>query len=96
MIVAKDTENSGLRDYRLRCGRIVTGTEDQTDQVITVRGERIVGVESPRAADDVATIELQDLIALPGFVDVHVHGGGGFNLHTTDSEEIRAYARWAP
>jgi len=96
VIVAKDTENSGLRDYRLRCGRIVTGTEDQTDQVITVRGERIVGVENPRAEDDVATIELEDLTALPGFVDVHVHGGGGFNLHTTDSEEIRAYARWAP
>jgi N-acetylglucosamine-6-phosphate deacetylase len=32
----------------------------------------------------------------PGFIDVHTHGGGGFNLHTPDAAEIHGYARWAP
>ncbi|MGZ3598973.1 MAG: N-acetylglucosamine-6-phosphate deacetylase, partial [Ktedonobacterales bacterium] len=32
----------------------------------------------------------------PGFIDVHTHGGGGCNLHTTDAHEISAYARWVP
>jgi N-acetylglucosamine-6-phosphate deacetylase len=30
----------------------------------------------------------------PGFVDLHVHGGGGSSLITTDPEQIRSYARW--
>ena len=30
----------------------------------------------------------------PGFIDIHIHGGGGFSLSTTDPEEIRSYARW--
>ncbi len=27
---------------------------------------------------------------------MHTHGGGGYNLHTTDAGEIRSYARWVP
>lgn len=30
----------------------------------------------------------------PGLVDIHVHGGGGFDLMSDDPEQIRAYARW--
>jgi N-acetylglucosamine-6-phosphate deacetylase len=33
---------------------------------------------------------------MPGFIDTHTHGGGGASLQTTDPDEIRAYARWAP
>jgi len=33
---------------------------------------------------------------MPGFIDVHTHGGGGYNLHTTDVNEMRGYAQWAP
>ena len=37
---------------------------------------------------------LPNLTLAPGFIDLHVHGGGGFALATTDPEEIRSYARW--
>ncbi len=30
----------------------------------------------------------------PGLIDVHVHGGGGFDLMSDDPEQIRGYARW--
>ena len=30
----------------------------------------------------------------PGLIDVHVHGGGGFDLMTDDPEQVRGYARW--
>ena len=33
---------------------------------------------------------------MPGFIDVHTHGGGGYNLHTADATEIQDFARWAP
>jgi N-acetylglucosamine-6-phosphate deacetylase len=41
-------------------------------------------------------IDARGMIVMPGFMDVHTHGGGGFNLHTTDAAEIRSYAHWAP
>ena len=30
----------------------------------------------------------------PGLIDIHVHGGGGFDLMTDDPEQVRGYARW--
>src|SRR5260370_35369145 len=37
-----------------------------------------------------------DMIVMPGCIDVQTHWGGGYNLHTTDANEIRGYARWVP
>ncbi len=34
-------------------------------------------------------------IVAPGFIDIHVHGGGGFSLMTDDPEQVRGFARWA-
>jgi N-acetylglucosamine-6-phosphate deacetylase len=49
-------------------------------------------IEPPEGAD---TRDVEGLTLLPGFIDVHVHGGGGHSLITSDAEEIREYARWA-
>lgn len=43
-----------------------------------------------------ACIDLGGALVLPGFIDVHTHGGGGYALHTTDPAEVRSYAAWAP
>ncbi len=44
---------------------------------------------------DVERSDLSGLTIVPGYIDIHVHGGGGFSLATTDPEEIRSYARWS-
>lgn len=81
--------------YLLQCGRVISGTSDVEDRRIALHGDRITGIDIEDQAGEVV-IDLRDAIVTPGFVDVHVHGGGGFNLHTQDPDEIRAYARWAP
>lgn len=83
------------RSYLLQCGRVVSGTSDSEARRIAIHGDRITGIDSEDQAGEIV-LDLQDAIVTPGFVDVHVHGGGGFNLHTQDADEIRAYARWAP
>ncbi|HUF52665.1 MAG TPA: N-acetylglucosamine-6-phosphate deacetylase [Dehalococcoidia bacterium] len=46
-------------------------------------------------AGGVEVVELAGYTLVPGFIDLHVHGGGGHSLITPDCSEIEAYARWA-
>ena len=49
------------------------------------------GLPPPAGAQ---VIDLAGLTLAPGFIDLHVHGGGGFSLMTEDRDEVRSYARW--
>lgn len=40
------------------------------------------------------TVDGRGLMALPGFIDTHTHGGGGFELHTNVPEQIESFAGW--
>ena len=75
--------------------RLIDATGDHPGSDITIDGTRIRAVGRSRGAPG-RVVEAADAIVTPGFIDVHTHGGGGCNLHTTDAEEILAYARWAP
>ncbi len=56
---------------------------------------RIVEVGPPVSPPAQAQVtRLPGLTLVPGFIDLHVHGGGGFSLATRNPEEIRSYARW--
>lgn len=51
------------------------------------------GTAAPAGAE---VLEGRGMVAGPGFIDVHVHGGGGHSFFSHDPARIRAYARWAP
>jgi len=57
---------------------------------------RIVAIGGGLSAADAEVINAAGLTIGPGFIDVHVHGGGGHSFFTQDSDRIRAYAAWAP
>ncbi len=86
----------------LRGGQLVDATTDLSPGDLTIDGTRIqfVGRGEPAGAATGDTlgkvIDATGMILMPGFIDVHTHGGGGYNLQTTNAQEIQAYARWAP
>jgi len=48
-------------------------------------------LQPPPAAN---MVDARGLTLVPGYIDLHVHGGGGYSLATRDPDEIRTYARW--
>ena len=65
---------------------VVTGSEILRPGWIEVDGRTVVGLgpgEPPRALTD-ADVALGDVTVVPGFVDMHTHGGGG-EEHGSDS-----------
>ncbi len=82
-------------EFTLQGARLVDATMNRTTGNITIAGTRIQGIGASSSGEK-NIIDASDAIIMPGFIEVHTHGGGGFNLHTTDEHEIRAYARWIP
>lgn len=72
----------------LRGGRIVTPGGVLDEGWLTVRDGRIeaVGTGDLDAAENV--VELGGAWVLPGFVDMHCHGGGGASYTETDPERL--------
>jgi N-acetylglucosamine-6-phosphate deacetylase len=82
-------------DTLLRASTVITPDEELRPAWVLVRDAKIEGVGGGTGPDTPASIDLGELTLVSGFVDIHVHGGGGFSLMTADPEEVRAYARWA-
>ncbi len=57
---------------------------------VLVAGDRIARVGTGAGPDGAERVTLGGRHLLPGFVDLHVHGGGGHSMQSADAEEIRA------
>jgi N-acetylglucosamine-6-phosphate deacetylase len=77
-------------------GRVVTPDEVIPDAVVTIIGERIEAVASFaqwQSANAVVTAPQPVGTLLPGLVDIHCHGGGGYAFTTADITEMADAAR---
>jgi N-acetylglucosamine-6-phosphate deacetylase len=78
----------------LRGGRVVT-PDGVRDADVIVRGQRIVAVDPPSArGEEVEVVDLAGRWVLPGFVDLHVHGGGGAQCNTATADDVQRVARF--
>jgi N-acetylglucosamine-6-phosphate deacetylase len=75
--------------------RVFTPDEEIPAGTVVLEEGRIIALgEGLPPPADARIVDLAGLILAPGFIDIHVHGGGGFSLSTGDPEQIRSYARW--
>jgi N-acetylglucosamine-6-phosphate deacetylase len=69
-------------------GRVVTPDGVLTDAWVLVDGGAIVEVTPERPAADAPITDLEGAWLLPGFIDVHMHGGGGHDAtHSSQAME---------
>lgn len=72
--------------HLLTAGAVVTPTEVLRPGWVKVSSDRVVAVGSDRP-DRAADTALPHGTLLPGFVDIHVHGGGGASFSAADPDE---------
>ncbi|MFF9685485.1 N-acetylglucosamine-6-phosphate deacetylase [Streptomyces sp. NPDC014623] len=81
---------AGRADSMVLAGaRVVLPTGTVENGRVIVEGTRIAG----STTDDARTVDLSGHWVVPGFVDMHNHGGGGASFVTGSAEEVLAGAR---
>ena len=74
-----------------RADRVITGAQDITDGWVAIDAGRIVGVGQGNAP--AGPVERIEGWLIPGFVDIHVHGGGNASFSTGDAPTVAAFHR---
>jgi N-acetylglucosamine-6-phosphate deacetylase len=81
-------------DLLLTGARVLTPAEAPAGAWVAVSGSRIeaVGDGAPPAAAE--TVDLSGRLLVPGFLDLHVHGGGGAHFMSGDPRDCARAARF--
>jgi N-acetylglucosamine-6-phosphate deacetylase len=78
--------------------RVLTPLEEITDGVVVVEDRRIAAVgrrDAVHVPAGARVIRASGMTAVPGFVDVHIHGAGGHDVMEADSAALSVVARTA-
>lgn len=76
-------------------GRVLTQTREIPGGSVSLEDGVITGVYGPGRIPlpDETVVDAGGLYVSPGFVDIHVHGGGGFDFMSGDAEKVRGCCR---
>jgi N-acetylglucosamine-6-phosphate deacetylase len=83
-----------MASFCLRRGVVLTPLRTLVGGTIVVEGDRIVAVsdKNTRLKPSCHDIDVRDLYVAPGFIDLHVHGGGGRDVMEGSLEALEAIA----
>lgn len=74
-------------------GRVASGGVVTDDGWVLVDGPRIAALGRGAAPECAITVDLDDAVLCPGFVDIHVHGGGGAQVGGDSPAQVAAAVR---
>lgn len=76
-------------------GRVMTPHQTQEEATVIVEGERIVAIRPGHDSPQEATlIDASGCAIAPGFIDVHVHGGAGYDTMDATPQALRRMAEF--
>ena len=79
-------------DFSIRGGQLVLPGSVQSGLCLNVRAGKIASL-TPQPDRDLPVIDAQGQYVMPGFIDIHVHGGGGADFMDGTAEAIRTAAQ---
>lgn len=75
---------------RLSGCRVVTTSSITSPTTVEVLHGQIATIGEPHTSEALA-LDLDGLTLLPGFIDLHIHGAGGYDAHAGEIDELAAY-----
>lgn len=92
-----ETETGAANRILIRgASRIVTPIEEMTSAAIIIEGGRIAWLGPAvqlRELEVDRVLDVGGLVVLPGFIDLHVHGGGGYEVIEGTTESLLGVAQ---
>ena len=85
--------NERVPNYVLSARRVATPSEMVQDGFVVVEGGSVREVGSGLPPAGATSVDLGDMLVVPGFIDVHVHGGGGAQVNGATREEVEDSVR---
>ena len=82
-----------VANYALAARRVATPDVILEDGFVVVEGGSVRDVGRGLPPSGTAVVDLGDMLIVPGFIDVHVHGGGGAQVNCATREEVEASVR---
>jgi N-acetylglucosamine-6-phosphate deacetylase len=80
----------------LTAGRLYTPLDSVEKPLLLIEGDTVVEVSSRvsrEVPDGARTIDFGDAILVPGYVDIHIHGGAGHDVMNVDTAGLPAMER---
>ncbi len=79
--------------FVVRASRLATPSQLLADAFVVVQGASVLQVGTGPPPPAYPVVELGDVLMAPGFVDVHVHGGGGYEVNCATADDVARSVR---